>query len=92
MDETLFQNLLNYVLIFMVFMLVLTSIRLIKGPRIADRMLAIDMITTILIGIIALLAVIEEQSLLVDVALALSALSFIATLAIARFVGEGRVF
>jgi len=92
MDEGLFQTILNGVLFVMVASLIPASYRLVVGPRIADRMIAIDLITTILIGIMVLLALIEAQSLLVDVALALSALSFVATLGIARFVGQGRVF
>jgi multicomponent Na+:H+ antiporter subunit F len=92
MSESVFQIILQMVLFLMVLMLIPAAYRLIRGPRIADRMLAIDLITTILLGIIVLLAVIERQTLLVDVALALSLLSFVATLALSRFVGEGRVF
>ena len=92
MPDAIFDTVLQVVLFLMTLMLIPTAYRLIKGPRIADRMLSIDLITTLLTALIVLLAVIEEQSIFIDVALALSALSFIATLAIARFVGEGSVF
>jgi multicomponent Na+:H+ antiporter subunit F len=92
MNEALFQTILQFTLFFMVVMLIPTAYRMVRGPRIADRLLALDLITTILLALIVLLALIEVQTLLVDVALALSALSFVSTLAIARFVGEGRVF
>jgi multicomponent Na+:H+ antiporter subunit F len=88
----LVQFTLDLTLVVLVALLIPTAYRIVKGPRIADRMLGVDMITTLLLGSIVLLAVIERQSLLVDVALAVAALSFIGTLAIARFVGEGRVF
>ncbi len=83
---------LNLTLVIVVALLIPAFYRVIIGPRVADRLLGVDMITTLLIGSIVLLAVIAGQSILVDVALAVAALSFIATLAIARFVGEGRVF
>jgi multicomponent Na+:H+ antiporter subunit F len=76
----------------MVAMLPLASIRLVRGKEIGDRLLALDMITTLLIGIMVLLAVVDSQTLLIDVALALAALSFVGTLATARFIAEGRVF
>ncbi|MGV2433768.1 MAG UNVERIFIED_CONTAM: monovalent cation/H+ antiporter complex subunit F [Anaerolineae bacterium] len=55
-------------------------------------MLAMDLITTLLASIMVVYAILENQHLLVDIALALSALSFIATLGVGRYVSEGRVF
>lgn len=86
------QNMLLVVLGILVALLIPAGWRLIFGENAADRLLANDMITTLLLGIIVLLAALENQGFLVDVALALAALSFIGTLAIARFVGEGKVF
>ncbi len=82
----------NITLVVLVALLIPASYRVAKGPRAADRMLGVDMITTLLLGIIVMLSLIEQQSLLIDIGLAVAALSFIGTLAIARFVGEGRVF
>ena len=91
-DNAIVQTMLNISLIVLVAALIPAFYRVVKGPRIADRLLGVDMITTLLLGIIVLLAVINQEALLVDVALAVAALSFIGTLAIARFVAEGRVF
>lgn len=91
-ESFLIQIFTNLTLIVLVGLLIPASYRVITGPRVADRMLGVDMITTLLIGIIVMLSVVSQQSLLVDVALAVAALSFIGTLAVARFVGEGRVF
>lgn len=92
MSSPLVQVMLDITLVVLVALLIPTAYRMVKGPRIADRMLALDMITTLLLGLIVVLSAIEGVSLLVDVGLGLAALSFIGTLAIARFVGEGRVF
>lgn len=83
---------LNISLIVLVALLIPAAYRIVRGPRIADRMLGVDMITTMLLGSIVLLAVITDAALLIDVGLAVALLSFIGTLAIARFVAEGRVF
>lgn len=76
----------------LVLMLLVSAWRIIKGPRIADRIIGIDLVTAILVGIMLILAIIEGQALLIDVALSLAALNFVGTLAITRFVAEGRVF
>lgn len=62
------------------------------GPSPADRLQAIDTITTLLIGIIILLALQRATVMYVDVALALAAFGFIGTLALSRYIAEGKVF
>jgi multicomponent Na+:H+ antiporter subunit F len=79
-------------LIIMIALLLPCAYRVFVGPSPADRLQAIDTMTTLLIGIIILLALIQGSSFVVDVALALAAFAFVATLAIARYLSEGRVF
>jgi multisubunit Na+/H+ antiporter MnhF subunit len=62
------------------------------GPSGADRLQAIDTITTLMIGIIIVLALLQGISMFIDVALALAAFAFIGTLALARYISEGKVF
>ena len=66
--------------------------RVFVGPSAADRLQAVDTITTLLVGIILLLAVTQQSAWLVDIGIALAAFSFISTLAVARYLSEGRVF
>jgi len=66
--------------------------RMWAGPTAADRLQVIDTITTLLIGIIVLLALIRNDRMFVDIAIALAAFGFIGTLALARFISERRVF
>ncbi len=61
-----------------------------RGPSLADRLLAADLISTLMIGVIILLVLITGDTLLVDIGIALAAFSFISTLAVARFLAEGR--
>ncbi len=84
--------LVQIALIIMIALLMPCVYRMFAGPSPADRLQALDTITTLLIGIIILLALIQGSSFVVDVALALAAFGFVATLAIARYLSEGRVF
>jgi multisubunit Na+/H+ antiporter MnhF subunit len=86
------SNLLEFVLVALVLMLLPCGWRAWRGPTVADRLLAIDLITSLLAGAMVVLAVLQEQAMYVDVALALGALSFIGTLGLSRFASDGSVF
>ncbi len=79
-------------LVVLITLLLPAAYRVWVGPSPADRLQAVDTITTLLIGIIVLLALVQGSALMLDVGIALAAFSFIGTLAIARYLAEGRVF
>jgi multisubunit Na+/H+ antiporter MnhF subunit len=83
---------LNLALGVMVILLLACSVRVIRGPSPADRLQAIDTLTTLLIGIIVILVLIQDSSFLIDVGIALAAFAFVGTVAIARYLSEGRMF
>ena len=65
--------------------------RLVRGPRAADRVVAIDALTMIAIGVIALLAISTAQPMLLDAAVVLALVSFLGTTAfILMFRRRGR--
>lgn len=66
--------------------LLLTVWRVVAGPTLPDRILALDMMTGIAIGFIAVIAVKTGFSLYVDIAISLGLVGFLATVAFARFV------
>jgi multicomponent Na+:H+ antiporter subunit F len=66
--------------------LLLTVWRVIAGPSLPDRILALDMLTGIAIGFIAVIAVRTGFSLYIDIAISLGLVGFLATVAFARFV------
>jgi len=79
----------------------LTVVRVLKGPTLPDRILALDMLVAIGIGFIAVTGVATGVTFNVDIAIALGLVGFLATVAFARFVlsrqvtedpgaGEGR--
>ena len=75
------------VLIF--FSIVFGVLRLILGRTAVDRVVAIDMLTVVSIALIALYAHLSGRFVYLDVALVYGLLSFLAVLAIARFLERG---
>jgi multicomponent Na+:H+ antiporter subunit F len=90
--NTLIDGGLILALMVMVVLLLASSFRVIRGPSPADRLQAIDTMTTILIGIIVTLVLVQRSAFLIDVGIALAAFAFVGTLAIARYLSEGRLF
>jgi multicomponent Na+:H+ antiporter subunit F len=64
-------------------------LRLILGRTTVDRVAAIDMLTVISISLIALYAHVAGRSIYLDVALVYGVLSFLAVLAVARYLERG---
>jgi multicomponent Na+:H+ antiporter subunit F len=58
----------------------------------AERIVALDLATLVLIGLLALVAASDQRAYALDAALALALLSFVATLAGARYLGDRRPF
>lgn len=66
--------------------------RIWRGETVADRLVGVDLITTILLSIFVLLAIIQRDSIFIDLALALAALGFISTVALAKYLADEQMF
>ncbi|WP_033541065.1 Na(+)/H(+) antiporter subunit F1 [Planococcus sp. CAU13] len=66
--------------------------RLVKGPTVADRVVALDALGISLVSIVALLSLITETEFFLEIILLLSILSFIGTAAFAKFIERGEIF
>jgi multicomponent Na+:H+ antiporter subunit F len=66
--------------------ILLAFIRLVRGPSLSDRVVALDLMTTLIIGIIAVYAIATNQSVFLDVASVLALISFLGTVAFAYYV------
>jgi len=58
------------------------------GPTIADRMVAIDLMGILAVGMTALLVLITGREFVIDIALSWIFLSFIGTLALAKYLSH----
>lgn len=65
---------------------ILCAIRLARGPTLPDRVVAFDLITVQVIGIITTLAILTDEWILLDAVLILALLAFLATAAFARYI------
>ncbi len=68
---------------------VLGVVRLVLGRTLVDRVVAIDTLTVVSISMIALYAHLSDRFIYVDVALVYGVLSFLAVLAMARYLERG---
>ena len=59
--------------------------RIIRGPSIADRMVAIDIFGILVVGICAILSVKTGRHFILDIGIAWIILSFIGTLTLAKY-------
>lgn len=76
----------SVVLIILSISLILAFIRLVRGPSLPDRVIALDLATTMAIGIIAVFAMQNNQAVFLDVALILALLCFLSTVAFAYYI------
>lgn len=79
--------------------LIISVIRIVLGPSLPDRVLALDLLTVVAMGFVGTIAVKTGLWLYLDIALALALLGLLATVALARYImlrndaakdGEGR--
>ncbi|MFW5878092.1 MAG: monovalent cation/H+ antiporter complex subunit F [bacterium] len=61
--------------------------RIIMGPTVADRMVGIDILGILVVGICAILAITTGRMFLVDIGIAWIILSFIGTITLAKYLG-----
>lgn len=69
--------------------LVLAFVRLVRGPALGDRALALDLISTISVAVAAVVAVRFRSTVYLDVAVVLGLIAFIGTVAFARYLERG---
>lgn len=64
----------------------LVFIRLLKGPEVVDRVIALDLIITIGIAMITTYSIRSEQAILLDVAMILALIAFLGTIAFSFYI------
>jgi multicomponent Na+:H+ antiporter subunit F len=70
---------------FLIALSALCLLRVVLGPTVADRVVAIDILGIIVVGICVILAISTGKSYLIDVGIAWIILSFIGTLTMAKY-------
>lgn len=79
-----FEWIFHIILVILAIMLMLCLIRAVIGPRIADRLVSVNMMGTMIMCIIVILGVIMEEGYLVDIALIYAMISFLAVVVLTK--------
>ncbi|MBX2928829.1 MAG: cation:proton antiporter [Saprospiraceae bacterium] len=80
------QNFLYYIILpILMLSVVLVFIRFFKGPTLSDRVVALDLLITIGIGIIGVYSIVSEQSTFLDIATILALIAFLGTVAFSYY-------
>ena len=74
----------HIILFVLAVMLVLCLIRAVIGPRIADRLVAVNMMATMIMCIIVILGVVMNEGYLADIALIYAMISFLAVVVLTK--------
>jgi len=70
--------------------LFLTFIRLVRGPTLPDRVVALDLIGVLAVGMIAAYDIATNQPVLLDTATVVALVAFLGTVAFARYLEKRR--
>jgi multisubunit Na+/H+ antiporter MnhF subunit len=63
-----------------------------RGENVIDRLIGFDLTGILTLAILVLVSLIEQNSIYIDVALGLAALSFISSIALAKYVADEQMF
>ena len=76
---------IELLIIIILFAILLSFIRFIKGPHLTDRIVAFDTMGIIAVSLLVLLSVTFKSSLYLDVAFVFALIGFVGTIIFARF-------
>ena len=64
---------------------VFALVRLLRGPSLPDRIVALDLMTTVAVAMCGVYAVTHDQPVFLDVAVVMALIAFVGTVAFARY-------
>jgi multicomponent Na+:H+ antiporter subunit F len=75
----------------MILAMFLAFVRLVRGPSLPARVVALDMMGSLAVGIIAVYSVATRQPIFLDVAIGLALVGFLGTVAFASYIEKGEL-
>jgi multicomponent Na+:H+ antiporter subunit F len=82
---------IDFALYVLITAIALCLYRVMKGPTVADRVVAIEIMGVIVVGICVILSISTGKAYLIDIGIAWIILSFIGTLTMAKYLGRRRL-
>ncbi|MFD1706552.1 Na(+)/H(+) antiporter subunit F1 [Siminovitchia sediminis] len=83
------ELMLSTALVLFILAIAIALYRIIRGPSIPDRVIALDMIVVNMISGIAVISVLLKTKAFLEVILVLGILAFISTIALSKFIERG---
>ncbi len=71
--------------------MLLCAVRLLRGPTMTDRILAIDTLYMNAVALLVMFGILWDTSLLIEAAILVAVLGFVSTVALARYLTRGDV-
>lgn len=65
-------------------------LRFIKGPQVADRVVALDLLITVGVGFISLFSIITNNAIFLDVAMIFALIAFLSTVAFSYYLFKSK--
>lgn len=85
---TVEQYLIYIVMPIICLSLILIFLRFLKGPTIVDRVVAIDLLITVGVGMIGLFSLIANNAIFLDVAVIMALIAFLSTVAFSYYLDK----
>ena len=79
-------------LILHVFMVAVAVWRVWRGENVIDRLIGVELVSTLFLAILVLVSLIFRESIYIDIALVLGALGFTGTIALAKYIANEQIF
>jgi multisubunit Na+/H+ antiporter MnhF subunit len=73
-------------------MALIAAWRVWRGENNIARLTALDLASTLTLAVLILISILTKNSIFMDTAIALAALSYLATVALAKFISDQKVF
>jgi len=83
---SLIDTVLTVVLAILAFSLILAFIRVLRGPSLPERVVALDLMSVLGVGFVASYAMLTGQAVFLDIAIVVALLSFLSTIAFSYYI------
>ena len=90
--EEILNTVLFIALVLYVLMIAIAIWRVWRGENVIDRLIGVELVSTLFIAVLVLIALIYRDSIYIDLALALAGLGFIGTIALAKYIADEQMY
>lgn len=90
--ETIFDIVIRVVLALHLLMILVAAWQTWKGENSISRLVGLDIASTLTTAVLVIVGIIRDNNLFLDVAIVTTALGYLATVVIAKFISDQKVF